>query len=141
MLIRDALESDVDALSELTGRPRDVLRDQIHDRSVRVAVDEEKEGESADDNGILGFIAFDAQSGTVHVTGFDGKSRAMTRLFEEPRGFGVREGLDIEVVVPDDDSRRVETVKDIGFVSVGDGPRFDGRSTTQFRLEVNGEDD
>lgn len=141
MWIRDALESDANALAELAGRPRDVVLDLIHDRSVRVAVDGESGEEPSDDDDVIGFIAFDARSGTVHVTDFGGETRATSRLFEEPRRFGAREGLDIEVVVPDGDDRRIETVEDAGFVSVGEGPRFDGRRTTRFRLTIDGEDD
>jgi len=39
MRIRDALESDAEALASVTGRPREVARNMIHDRSVRVAVE------------------------------------------------------------------------------------------------------
>ena len=177
MWIRDALESDANALAELAGRPYDVVLDLIHDRSVRVAVDEagrrggddREDGaerpddgpeqpddgpeqpddgpeqpddgpERPDDDDIIGFIAFDARSGTVHVTDFGGATRATSRLFKEPRRFGAREKLDVEVVVPDGDDRRIETVEDAGFVSVGDGPRFDGRTTTRFRLAIERDD-
>jgi len=38
MRIRDALESDAEALATATDRPRGVVKNMIHDRSVRVAV-------------------------------------------------------------------------------------------------------
>ena len=51
MRIRDALESDADALATAIDRPRDVVRNMIHDRSVRVAVEDgrdESDGGGAD---------------------------------------------------------------------------------------------
>ncbi|WP_435073814.1 hypothetical protein [Halorubrum sp. HHNYT27] len=50
MRIRDALESDADALATATDRPREVMRNMIHDRSVRVAV-EESGGEGGEGSG------------------------------------------------------------------------------------------
>lgn len=131
MWIRDALESDADAVAELAGRPRDVVLDVIHDRSVYVAV------EGSADEDVIGFLAFDVRSGTVHVTDFGGKKRAIERLFDEPHRFGAREGMDVEVIVPDADERRIESVEEVGFVAVEAGPRFDGQETTRFRLEID----
>ncbi|WP_280587627.1 hypothetical protein [Halorubrum sp. Boch-26] len=49
MRIRDALESDAEALATVTGRPEDVVRNMIHDRSVRVAVaDDSDRGDGED---------------------------------------------------------------------------------------------
>ena len=164
MRIRDALESDAEAIAAVTGRPPDVIADMIHDRSVRVAVEDEdagvdgsgdgrdtdrrdgretsgsrtSAGDAGDPDGTVdGFVAFDVRSETVHVTGFGGSKPAIGRLFEEPKRFADREGMDVEVVVAGDDEDRIEAVEAAGFVSVGAGPRFDGRETVRFRLEVD----
>ncbi|WP_418280079.1 hypothetical protein [Halorubrum sp. DTA98] len=141
MRIRDALESDAEALTALTGRPEEVLVDMVHDRSVRVALADGETSDHADtssdgsDVSISGFIAFDARSETVHVTDFGGPERVVRELFEEPRRFAVRESMNVEVVVADDDSIGIDAVEGVGFDRVGSGPRFDGRSTTRFRLD------
>ncbi|WP_049984009.1 hypothetical protein [Halorubrum sp. BV1] len=57
MRIRDAVEADSEAIAAATGRPRSVVIDTIHDRSVRVAVAEPKgeqlksDGESSESDG------------------------------------------------------------------------------------------
>jgi hypothetical protein len=150
MRIRDALESDAEALATATDRPRGVVRDMIHDRSVRVAVTGEKEGDRGDDDEVsdtddgevgdtdgstvTGFVAFDARGETVHVTDFDGDDEAIRRLFEEPRRFARREGMGVEVVVPDDE-RTGEILKNSGFEPAGSGPRFEGRRTTRYVID------
>ena len=35
MDVRDAVEADADRLAALTGSPRDVMRNLVHDRTVR----------------------------------------------------------------------------------------------------------
>ncbi|WP_128905017.1 hypothetical protein [Halorubrum amylolyticum] len=156
MRIRDALESDAESLATATDRPRGVVKDMIHDRSVRVAVagsggksgggDERTSGDggaggadsSADSNGdgssVTGFVAFDARGETVHVTDFDGDDEAIRRLFEEPRRFARREGMGVEVVVPDDE-RTGAILENSGFESAGPGPRFEGRRTTRYVID------
>jgi hypothetical protein len=129
MRIRDALESDAEALSSVIGRPRDVVRNMIHDRSVRVAVDGENEEEA-----VLGFVAFDVRDDTVHVTDFDGSGSTVERLFEEPRRFARREEMGVEVVVPNDEETS-EVIEASGFAAAGRGPRFEGRRTTRYRIE------
>ncbi|MFC5277341.1 hypothetical protein ACFPM1_00970 [Halorubrum rubrum] len=129
MRIRDALESDAEALADVTGRPADVLVDTIHDRTVRVATD----GRDGDE--IDGFVAFDVRAGTVHVTDLAGTPPALERLIEEPKRFAKREGMDVEAVVVDGEKRRSDALEDAGFAAAGSGPRFEGRSTTRFRLE------
>lgn len=156
MRIRDALESDADALAAVIDRPRGVMVDMIHDRSVRVAVPEsEREGdataettehaetaetaETAEHNetaepSVNGFIAFDVHGTTVHVTDFGGGEAAVRRLFEEPQRFADRESMHVEVVVPDDEGDEA-IVESVGFEPVGPGPKFDGRTTTRYRIE------
>ena len=152
MRIRDAIESDAKALAEISDRPEAVMRELVHERSVRVAVSESKnastpdstpDSTATDDDGstsgtehaVEAFVSYDVQSGSVHVTEFGGSDGVVRQLFESPYRFAVREGMDLELLVSDDDTARKETVESLGFSPVGSGPRFDGRSTTRFRLE------
>ncbi|WP_435097867.1 hypothetical protein [Halorubrum sp. N11] len=143
MRIRDALESDAEALAMATDRPRGVVKDMIHDRSVRVAVagDEADSGDGGNAS-VAGFVAFDVRDETVHVTDFDGDDEAIRLLFEEPRRFARREGMGVEAVVPNDE-RTGDILENAGFESAGPGPRFEGRQTTQYVIDsadVHGED-
>ncbi|SMO31816.1 hypothetical protein [Halorubrum cibi] len=128
MRIRDALESDAEALADATDRPADVLVDTVHDRTVRVAIDD-RDGDEID-----GFVAFDVRAGTVHVTDLAGTRPALERLIEEPKRFARREGMDVEAVVVDGEERRADALEAAGFAAAGSGPRFEGRATTRFRL-------
>lgn len=145
MRIRDALESDAEALASVTGRPEDVVRNMIHDRSVRVAVEAEGDSDTDRDSDtnndddeteevVRGFVAFDVRGDTVHVTDFDGSGSTVERLFEEPRRFARREEMGVEVVVPNDEATN-EVIEASGFESAGRGPRFEGRRTTRYRIE------
>jgi len=150
MRIRDAVESDAETLATAIDRPQGAVIGMIHDRSVRVAVsDDGRDGGSGDGDDresrsdtetVNGFIAFDVHNGAVHVTDFDGQvtdfegdNGLVQRLFEEPRRFASREGLAVEVVVPDDEGSSA-VIEEIGFRSVGPGPRFEGRATTRYRI-------
>jgi len=133
MRIRDALESDAEALATATDRPRGVVNDMIHDRSVRVAVAGDGKGDG-DDAAVTGFVAFDVRGETVHVTDFDGDEAVIRRLFEEPRRFARREGMSVEAVVPDDE-RAGAILEDAGFEPSGSGPRFEGRRTTRYVID------
>jgi len=136
MRIRDALESDADALAAAIDRPRDVVRNMIHDRSVRVAVEDGGDESDGDDGAetVRGFVAFDVRGDTVHVTDFDGSGSTVERLFEEPRRFARREEMGVEVVIPNDEETS-EVVEAAGFAAAGRGPRFEGRLTTRYRIE------
>ncbi|SNR58346.1 hypothetical protein [Halorubrum vacuolatum] len=179
MQIRDALESDAEALASLADRPVEATRDMIHERSVRVAitgVDEgcrndpdvdghnmndprsetedhmedpgmETKGERSDADAsnsdarsdeIVGFVTFDVRTGVVHVTDFNGTQKAMKRLLKSPQRFAQNEGMDVETVIQNDEHNRIDVIEFLGFDSIGDGPRFQGRPTTRFRLELNG---
>lgn len=126
MEIRDALEADAERLAALTDAPRDVLRNLIHDRTVRVA--------TADDE-IQGFVSFDARERTVHVTQLQGDPDAYDRLLEEPVSFARREGMAVELLVPEGEAGFPDAAKSAGFEDVGQGPRFAGEPTEKFRLE------
>ena len=127
MEVRDAVEGDADALARLADAPTDVLRNVIHDRTVRVAVDEAGE--------IAAFVAFDASPGTVHVTQLRGDPAACERLLEEPVRFATREAMAVEILVPADEDGLKTVAADAGFDQAGTGPRFDGRATIRYRRE------
>jgi hypothetical protein len=128
--VRDAVEDDAERLAELTGAPSDVMRNLVHDRTVRVAC-EEQDAEAD----LLGFVSFDAEGRTVHITQIAGTETAMRRLFEEPRRFASNEAMTVELLVPGDDHGLRETAEHVGFEEDGTGPRFDGTRTVRYRLE------
>ena len=141
MRVRDAVEADAAALASMADRPRDVVRNMIHDRSVRVAVTDdaapaadENAGDDTPDDAVGGFVAFDVRDGTVHVTNFGGAGDAVARLFEEPVGFASREGMAVEAVVPNGGGAP-DAVESIGFEAVGSGPRIEGAPTTRYRFD------
>ena len=126
MDVRDAVEADAGRLAELTGTPSDVMRNLVHDRTVRVA-----EG----DEDIRGFVSYDARETTVHVTQLEGTPEVCDRLLEEPVRFARGEGMAVELLVPEPDSEAQSAADSAGFERVGAGPRFDGTPTVKFRLD------
>ena len=125
MEVRDAVEEDADALARLADGPRDVLRNVIHDRTVRVAEADEE---------VVAFVSFDARPGTVYVTQIGGEPEALDRLLEEPIRFARGEGMSVELLVEEDDEDVVDVVVESGFDRVGRGPRFDDVSTVRYRF-------
>jgi hypothetical protein len=126
MEIRDAIEADAERLANLTGAPTDVMRNLVHDRTVRVA---------AEDDDVVGFVSYDAQARTVHVTQLEGDADLCERLLEEPTRFAGREGMDVELLVPEGDDHTREAAERSDFSEYGPGPRFDGTRTTRYRWE------
>ena len=147
VVVRDAVEDDADTLGAIVDLPEDVLRNVIHDRTVRLAVDRPGDsGPHADagvddddagvgDESVAGFVAFDVRDGTVQVTQLAGDADAAERLLAEPVRFAVREGFDVAFVVPESDTDAVAAAEAAGFTAVGPGPRFDGDATTRYRFE------
>jgi len=125
MEVRDAVEDDADALADLAGGPRDVLRNVIHDRTVRVA---EADGD------VVAFVSFDARPGTVYVTQLGGTPDAVERLLEEPVRFARGEGMVVELLVEEDDEAVIDVVAANGFDRVGSGPRFEDVGTVRYRF-------
>ncbi|MFB6267874.1 MAG: hypothetical protein ABEI31_09465, partial [Halodesulfurarchaeum sp.] len=82
MEVREATPADAGAIEELVDDDLDAQR-LIHDRTVTVA---EADGE------LVGFVAYEAWSGTVHVTRLRGNSRSLRVLLTEPVRFAEREG-------------------------------------------------
>jgi hypothetical protein len=125
MEIRDAVEADAERMASLTGSPTDVMRNLVHDRTVRVAEDDE----------VRGFVSYDAQGETVHVTQLEGDPELGARLLAEPRRFAEREGMSVELLVPEGDEDAREAAERASFDEYGSGPRFDGTRTTRYRWE------
>ena len=147
MNVRDALEADADALASIADSPTDVMRNLVHDRTVRVAEDGTHDpnadvsssehlqyGESNPED-LLGFVSFDAQGETVHVTQIDGTQEACERLLAEPVRFAECENMAVEVLVPIGHQSVEDAAASLGFGEKGFGPRFDGAKTVRFRLE------
>ncbi len=144
MNVRDALEADADALASIADSPTDVMRNLVHDRTVRVAEDGPRDpnedvdssqyaGSNPED--LLGFISFDAREDTVHVTQVGGTAAACKRLLAEPIRFAERESMAVEVLVTPG-AEQVETAaEELGFRRQGNGPRFDGARTVRYRLD------
>jgi len=145
MQVRDAVEDDAAAMAAIGDAPRDVMRNLVHDRTVRVAepddVDEGIDDERSDAEAagseprLLGFVSFDAKQDAVHVTQLDGTDDACERLLSEPVGFAEREGMAVELLVPEADDGVAAAARSRGFTDVGAGPRFEGVPTTRYRLE------
>ena len=126
MDVRDAVEADSERLADLTDTPRDVMRNLIHDRTVRVAERDEE---------MVGFVSYDAREQTVHVTQIEGDTDAVDRLLEEPIRFARAERMAVELLVPESETMAQEAARDAGFEEVGSGPHFEGEPTTRYRLE------
>jgi hypothetical protein len=140
MDVRDAVEADADALSAIADVPSDVIRNLIHDRTVRVADrDETAAGPNADtDDGgpdVAGFVSFDVRDRTVHVTQLGGTERACEQLLTEPVRFATAEGMTVELLTVENDEVTRSAAKAAGFERDGTGPAFDGEETIRYRLD------
>ncbi|XVH32802.1 hypothetical protein ACNS7O_06360 [Haloferacaceae archaeon DSL9] len=137
MQVRDAVEADADSLAAIGGTPADVMRNLIHDRTVRVA---ERVQEETDPNAdvepleeeLLGFVSYDVRDGTVHVTQFGGTKDACETLLGEPVRFAANEGLNVEVIVEADADALREATLAAGFEKQGSGPMFEGKRTVRY---------
>lgn len=136
MELREAREEDAKRLADLTDTPRDVMRNLVHDRTVRVIEEEEEDGGDADgDELIRGFVSFDARERTVHVTQLEGDEGVYDELLAEPIRFARCEDMAIELLVPETESGVIDAATAAGFVCTGDGPRFAGEPTVRYRIE------
>jgi hypothetical protein len=139
MEIRDAVEADADDLAAIADSPTDVMRNLVHDRTVRVAEPDETATDpnaDAGDDGedLLGFVSFDARDDTVHVTQIDGTTDACEQLLGEPIRFARGEGMDVELLTPESETSVADAAEALGFSKRGRGPRFDGTPTVRYRL-------
>jgi len=141
MEVRDAVEADADALSAIADVPADVIRNLIHDRTVRVAVREptaagpNADAEDGDARDVDGFVSFDVRDGTVHVTQLAGTETACERLLGEPVRFATNEGMTVELLAISGDDGVRAAAEATGFERDGHGPTFDGKPTVRYRLD------
>ena len=127
MNLRDAVEADAGRLASLTDTPRDVMRNLVHDRTVRVIEDEAE---------IRGFVSYDARESTVYITQLEGDSESYPALLGEPIRFAQTEGMAVELLIPENTPEQREAAMDAGFKRTGRGPRFDGEATMRYRIET-----
>jgi len=153
MRVREAVEADAGRMAAIADAPADIMRNLVHDRTVRVAEaepvdvsdpnddasDENRGGhrlqEGAEDGDLLGFVSFDAREGVVHVTQVEGTEDACERLLGEPVRFARQEGMSVELLVPDDERSVCSAAETVGFDEFGPGPRFDGQETVRYRMD------
>lgn len=126
MEMRDAVERDAERLASLTDAPSDVMRNLVHDRTVRVV---------EDDTDIRGFVSYDAREQTVYVTQLEGDGEVYDTLLAEPVGFARTEEMAVELLVPETKSEIQKAASAAGFERTGGGPRFNGESTTRYRVD------
>jgi hypothetical protein len=126
MHLRDAVEADAGRLAALTEAPRDVMRNLVHDRTVRVA---ERDDE------IVGFVSYDARERTVHVTQLEGDADTYEQLLEEPIRFARSENMAVEMLASADEPAVLDAAITAGFEDIGSGPRFEGKPTTKLRAD------
>ena len=142
MEVRDAVEADADQLAAIGDAPTDVMRELVHDRTVRVAVETRTSGPhddtpagDGDDEEVVGFVSYDARERTVHVTQLAGTVEACERLLGAPTRFAESEGMTVEFLAATDDDPVREAAASVGFREVGPGPTFAGQSTVRYRYE------
>ncbi len=140
MRVRDAVEADAEAMAAIADAPPDVMRNLVHDRTVRVAESEIRDtdpNQDADGDGpdLLGFVSFDADDGTVHVTQLEGTAAACEQLLSEPVRFAQNEDMAVELLAPDDEPQVGDAAEAVGFTRTGSGPRFRGTRTVRYRME------
>lgn len=140
MDVRDAVEDDAEALASLTDVPASALRNVVHDRTVRVLVDDAADAGAADVDSddsptVYGFVSFDVRDGVVHLTQFGGDREAFDRLLDEPLRFAAVESMPVEVLVGEDDEAMRDALEAEGFEIRGRGPAFGGTPTFRYRRD------
>ena len=140
MEVRDAMEADAAQLAAIGDAPTDVMRELVHDRTVRVAVQNRTSGPHDDtsagggsDEEVVGFVSYDARERTVHVTQLAGAVDACERLLAAPTRFAAGDGMRVEFLAAVDDDPARAAAAAVGFREVGDGPTFAGESMVRYR--------
>lgn len=123
---REATPADAPALAELAGAETAAAKEWVRRRSVSVA---EADGEP------VGFVAYDADTATVHVTHIHGPPDVVDDLLEVPLSFASSEGLPVEAVVPANEESVQARLVEAGFVDEGSGPRFEGKPSRRYRRD------
>lgn len=140
MDVREAKEQDMEAIATIADVPTGMVRNLIHDRTVRVAmVDTEQTGtdpnvdvDVQEGEQLTGMVSFDVRDGRVHVTQLAGTESACETLLSEPLSFAQAENLPVEVVVSTDESDKQTILERVGFEEAGPGPDFNGSETRRF---------
>lgn len=137
MQIRDAVEADAESMAALADQPEDVMRNLVHDRAVRVGVDDtiEEPGDDPESETLQGVVSFDARENVVHVTQLAGEPAVVEELLSEPVRFARCEGMAVEALVDAQAADRRTAVERAGFEKQGPGPVFDGRRTVRYRAD------
>jgi len=140
MDVRDAVEEDAESIAALADVPGDVVRNLVHDRSVRVAERKQAGNDPNTDTDaleseLLGFVSFDVHDQTVHVTQVGGTKDACERLLGEPVRFAAGEGLDVALLVEQSATDLQTAAQAAGFEEDGDGPVFRGSPTIRYHQE------
>jgi len=123
MRVRDAVEADAGALARIADAPRDVMRNLVHDRAVRVAV-EVGEGDGGADNEAGTDERDDGAGDETGADERDGEAGDETGADERDDGDGDETGAD------ERDGRADERIR--GFVS------FDARNGTVHVTQFGG---
>ena len=137
MEIRDAVEDDAESIAAVADVPADVVRNLVHDRSVRVA-ERPQDGNDPNvdtdslDNELLGFVSFDVHDDAVHVTQVGGTKAACEQLLGEPVRFAASEGMAVELLVEADAATLQTAAQSAGFEEKGTGPMFGGKETIRY---------
>ena len=110
MEVRDAMEADAAQLAAIGDAPTDVMRELVHDRTVRVAVQNRTSGPHDDTSAgggsgedIVGFVSYDARERTVHVTQLAGAVAACERPLAAPTRFAAVAGILVQFLAAVDD--------------------------------------
>lgn len=123
MDVREATPGDAPRIESLVAGDLDADR-LVRDRRVIVA-------EAGDE--LEGFLSYDTWNGTVHVSTLVGDRTVVDALLAEPRRFAEREGLPMEIIVPQGDDDLRAAVEAAGFEDHGEGPIFEGEASRRYR--------
>lgn len=126
MDVREAVDGDASDVAELLDAPTGAAERLLRERTVVVA----------EDDGLVGVLAFEVDDVTVHVTRLAGDPDAVERLLDEPVAFATREGFPVELLLPESNEGVDSAVETRGFERVGSGPRFGAEATVRYRLET-----
>lgn len=123
MEVREATPGDAPRIESLVAGDLDADR-LVRDRRVIVAEAEDE---------LEGFLSYDTWNGTVHLSTLVGDRRVVDALLDEPRRFAEREGLPMEIIVPQGDDGLRAAVEAAGFEDHGEGPIFEGEASRRYR--------
>jgi hypothetical protein len=123
--IREAREADAAGVAALVRLSPDAVRTVIHARTAIVGI------EGGDTH--VGFVAFDAFEGAVHITQLAGPLPVLRRLLRSPMEFAQAEGMPVETLTRAEDTAHIDALRACGFTDAGVGPRFDGTQTRRLR--------